>query len=85
LQDFNQDDDCSQSILVSEEQNSRSEGQDWPSRIEGICFWARCVYRDNIDYLGFSSISEALRATLKTQKSIEENKNLPSFCPLVYI
>nr|XP_020024002.1 mitogen-activated protein kinase kinase kinase 19 isoform X1 [Castor canadensis] len=35
-EDFNQDDDCSQSILVSEEQNSRSEGQDWPSRIEGV-------------------------------------------------
>lgn len=36
FQEFDQDEDCSHSISVSDEGDLRGEGQDWSPRTEGI-------------------------------------------------
>lgn len=36
FQELDQDDDCSHSILVSEEGDLTGDGQDWQTRTEGI-------------------------------------------------
>lgn len=50
LQDFDQDEDCSHSILVTEGGDPSGDGQDWQSGTEGI--WAIIcviVYTDYLD------------------------------------
>lgn len=76
LQEFEQDDDCSHSILVSE----KGERQDLPPRTEGIWLLSLCAYEVNIDLERFlhSHFSRAQGNFENTEKTRHGGTSLKS-------